>query len=805
MIYWTTETPTVSGWYYFRLAWWDKDKFECAMFDLNYKTVLRVAMKHEQPLSIYDKIEWHGPIKPEDEQASDLPWHLAPKWAMWGCFDNAGWIAWSENKPQPRPNGLGWNWDYRWTSRPTGAPAPDNWRESLQQRPSGQPSNPAPEPQPKPKDEQSDEDMAVCAYCGQTTPKSSALMVQHLEKCTNHPLGAAIRKLDDAENVIAVKDDALRKCEDRIAELEATLTGGVERQASGSADIGTTSEKFYPIEEDGGFEGEKAYSQFIIRRKITPNQEPKLLPLPAIIDSRPMDEWESKNANAFLMSEFEPQPITWPHDLLPQPEKGGEEKSEPTIKHKTVIAPAQSIAETNYAQNTAPSNPAQPDPTVSGITSTDQQGGDDLLQALTTDSLPSNPATAVRPGGAGEKIMRYWLDTEFIENGETIDLVSIGIIAEDGRQYYAVNISCDFEKASDWVKENVISKLGKPDASFWKTPSNIRMDVLKFCALETYGKPEFWGYYADYDWVALCQLFGTMMQLPKGWPMYCRDIKQLCDDLGNPELPKQTGEHNAIEDAKWNFEAWTFLCLKADPAEKQIAELIESREAILKDAIATKFERDQLAQQIAELKGERNDKIVQIATDRKYLTGLIESYTDNLVAVAKERHQLSHQVAELKTELQNKIADCHDRDQLAQQVKELTEDRDLWKKSEGECNLAHDELEKENATLRARLADAEWRFDLAKQDLDGITKTCYYATLSGRNTRDIDNCGLQAGHALVCLSIPPGNALDTVHQNLTYLHTQISFNERNIHDAVTLMQKLREAAESIGHKIEVTK
>ncbi len=47
-------------------------------------------------------------------------------------------------------------------------------------------------------------------------------------------------------------------------------------------------------------------------------------------------------------------------------------------------------------------------------------------------------------------------------------------------------------------------------------------------------KPEIWAYYADYDWVALCQIFGTMLELPDGWPMYCRDVKQLCDERGNP-------------------------------------------------------------------------------------------------------------------------------------------------------------------------------------------------------------------------------------------------------------------------------
>jgi hypothetical protein len=64
----------------------------------------------------------------------------------------------------------------------------------------------------------------------------------------------------------------------------------------------------------------------------------------------------------------------------------------------------------------------------------------------------------------------------------------------------------------------------------------------------------------SYDWVVLCQLFGTMMDLPKGWPMYCRDVKQLADSLGNPKLPDQkTAEHHALSDAVWTQEAWQFL------------------------------------------------------------------------------------------------------------------------------------------------------------------------------------------------------------------------------------------------------
>jgi hypothetical protein len=169
--------------------------------------------------------------------------------------------------------------------------------------------------------------------------------------------------------------------------------------------------------------------------------------------------------------------------------------------------------------------------------------------------------------------MRYWLDTEFIESGsyQPIDLLSIGIVAEDGREFYAENTDADLSKANDWVRANVLPQLvhfghGKHVSwdDFPSCPRNsragIRIAVYEFCDPQRHGKPEFWGYYADYDWVVLCQLFGTMVDLPKGWPMYCRDLKQWADELGNPALPEQAkGEHHALADAKWNRQAWEFL------------------------------------------------------------------------------------------------------------------------------------------------------------------------------------------------------------------------------------------------------
>lgn len=149
--------------------------------------------------------------------------------------------------------------------------------------------------------------------------------------------------------------------------------------------------------------------------------------------------------------------------------------------------------------------------------------------------------------------MKVWFDTEFIEDGKTIDLISIGAVREDGRMFYAENSECDRAKASDWVRKNVLPKLS--DGQSAMTREKIAEAIVEFAG----EKPEFWAYYADYDWVVLCQLFGTMMDLPKGWPMFCMDIKQLCVSKGNPRLPKPTVEHNALSDARWNQEMWEFL------------------------------------------------------------------------------------------------------------------------------------------------------------------------------------------------------------------------------------------------------
>lgn len=210
--------------------------------------------------------------------------------------------------------------------------------------------------------------------------------------------------------------------------------------------------------------------------------------------------------------------------------------------------------------------------------------------------------------------MKYFIDTEFIEGFHKplfgkrrhfIDLISIGIKCEDGREYYAISKEFNYKDADEWVKMNVILPIVQESVNKYneqakrlnmgfkdkprhldvsaitvvqkfegKTNAQIASDIVKFifpsreeCKIEDFREYQklyggdnlqIWGYYADYDWVVFCSLFGRMIDLSKGFPMYCKDIKQLMYEVGlgvewkRSHCPDPQGEHNALIDARWN-------------------------------------------------------------------------------------------------------------------------------------------------------------------------------------------------------------------------------------------------------------
>lgn len=141
--------------------------------------------------------------------------------------------------------------------------------------------------------------------------------------------------------------------------------------------------------------------------------------------------------------------------------------------------------------------------------------------------------------------MRYFLDTEFIDDGKTIELISIGICAEDGREYYAESSEYDKTKLTPWLKENVIPHLTEAPIS----KENMGLEILTFCNV---GEPvEFWGYFAAYDYVALCQIWGRMLDIPKPMPHRINDLKQLMNQCRLLLNQPKDQRHNALVDARW--------------------------------------------------------------------------------------------------------------------------------------------------------------------------------------------------------------------------------------------------------------
>jgi hypothetical protein len=184
--------------------------------------------------------------------------------------------------------------------------------------------------------------------------------------------------------------------------------------------------------------------------------------------------------------------------------------------------------------------------------------------------------------------VRIFIDTEFIEDGRTIDLISIGLVAEDGREYYAVSSEFDLKKlaASEWLMANVwpslpqvrgdqrmmtlaglregasayrqVRRLFDRAALEVKPRIYIANEVRQF--ITSFPDPQLWAWYGAYDHVALAQLFGRMIDLPDGIPMFTNDLKQEAQRLGNPRIPEQeAGQHNALADARHNREIARYL------------------------------------------------------------------------------------------------------------------------------------------------------------------------------------------------------------------------------------------------------
>lgn len=158
---------------------------------------------------------------------------------------------------------------------------------------------------------------------------------------------------------------------------------------------------------------------------------------------------------------------------------------------------------------------------------------------------------------------RYFLDTEFDEETDfnKIKFISMGLVDQNGREFYA--ISCEFNTAalSSWVQKNVVPHLSAKRLNITQFRLGLHQYFRESHA-HTHPAPdriEFWARNGSYDHVILSKMFGTHLRLSEFFAQYgvghvdFRDIKELTRCMNKAEIPVQdkNKKHHALHDARY--------------------------------------------------------------------------------------------------------------------------------------------------------------------------------------------------------------------------------------------------------------
>lgn len=167
---------------------------------------------------------------------------------------------------------------------------------------------------------------------------------------------------------------------------------------------------------------------------------------------------------------------------------------------------------------------------------------------------------------------KIFFDTEFTGLHQNTTLISIGLVSECGKSFYAELTDYDKSQVDDWLQENVINNL------LVKENSTVGLDypetrvvigtinsVKEYLSdwLSQFEKIEMWSDCLSYDWVLFNQIFGHAFNIPKNVYYIPFDICTLFKIKGiDPDVNREEfsgmafvsseipQKHNALWDAK---------------------------------------------------------------------------------------------------------------------------------------------------------------------------------------------------------------------------------------------------------------
>lgn len=164
---------------------------------------------------------------------------------------------------------------------------------------------------------------------------------------------------------------------------------------------------------------------------------------------------------------------------------------------------------------------------------------------------------------------KIFMDTEFTGLHKDTSLISIGLVSEDGKKFYAELTDYKKDQVDEWLQENVLSQLQMdhfPDGTVllngdvWNVKGGT--ETVKRVLTDWFMQFEdviIWSDCLSYDWVLFNHIFGHAFNIPKNVyyiPMdICTmfDLNRIDPDISREEYAeieeKDRAKHNALYDA----------------------------------------------------------------------------------------------------------------------------------------------------------------------------------------------------------------------------------------------------------------
>lgn len=166
--------------------------------------------------------------------------------------------------------------------------------------------------------------------------------------------------------------------------------------------------------------------------------------------------------------------------------------------------------------------------------------------------------------------MKVFFDTEFTGLHANTTLMSIGLVDEEGRTFYAELNDYDKSQVDEWLENNVVANFTGENTM---NMQQLKLELAEWLAV--YDSVEIWSDCLAYDWVLFNSIFGTAFDIPENIYYIPFDIctmmkiKGVDPDINREEyafnaVPAIAQKHNALWDAQVIRACYENLKLEAE-------------------------------------------------------------------------------------------------------------------------------------------------------------------------------------------------------------------------------------------------